>query len=148
LSSAVRAAGAGRNKKDALISVGDPSITRVAPPDECRDEHAVNLWKAQSKIMISRGTLAREDLPILVAYCNAWSLMIQTQKDMDSTLYSATADGGEKVHPSVNINKIAVGQLKMLGSLLGLDPLSRARVVGSGLSGKGEEEGNEFDEFD
>ena len=144
---AVRAAGAGRKKNDALLSVGDPSLTRVAPPEQCRDENSINLWKAQSKIMISRGTLSREDLPILVAYCNAWSLMLETQEDMATTLYSSTADGGEKVHPSVNINKIAVGQLKMLGSLLGLDPLSRSRVVGAGLSGKGEEEGNEFDEF-
>jgi P27 family predicted phage terminase small subunit len=147
LSSAVRAAGAGRKKNGALLSVGDPTITRVAPPAECRDEKAVNIWKSQSKIMIAQGTLSGEDLPILVAYCNAWSLMLQTQKDMEKTLYSSTADGGEKVHPSVNINKIAVGQLKMLGSLLGLDPLSRSRVVGTGLHGKGEEEGNEFDEF-
>jgi P27 family predicted phage terminase small subunit len=147
LSSAVRAPGGGRKKNDALLSVGDPSLTRVAPPEQCRDQHAIDLWKAQSKIMISRGTLSREDLPILVAYCNAWSLMLETQDDMANTLYSTTADGGEKVHPSVNINKIAVGQLKMLGSLLGLDPLSRSRVVGSGLSGKGEEEENEFNEF-
>ena len=39
---------------------------------QCRDENAINIWKSQSKIMISRGTLAREDLPMLVAYCNAW----------------------------------------------------------------------------
>jgi len=144
---AIRAAGGGRKKNDALLSVGDPTLTRVAPPEQCRDENAINLWKAQSKIMISRGTLSREDLPILVAYCNAWSLMLETQDDMAKTLYSSTADGGEKVHPSVNINKIAVGQLKMLGSLLGLDPLSRSRVVGTGLSGKGDEEENEFNEF-
>jgi len=144
---AVRAAGAGRKKKDALVSVGDPTLTRVAPPEQCRDENSRNLWKTQSKIMISRGTLAMEDLPILVTYCNAWSLMLETQEDMEKTLYSSTADGGEKVHPSVNINKIAVGQLKMLGSLLGLDPLSRSRVVGAGLSGKGGDDENEFDEF-
>ena len=144
---AVRAAGGGRKKNDALLSVGDPTLTRVAPPEQCRDENAINLWKAQSKIMISRGTLSREDLPILVAYCNAWSLMLETQEDMAKTLYSSTADGGEKVHPSVNINKIAVGQLKMLGSLLGLDPLSRSRVVGAGLSGKDDEGENEFNEF-
>lgn len=147
MSSAIRAAGGGRKKKDALLSVGDPTITRVAPPNECRDEHAINIWKTQSKIMISRGTLSREDLPILLAYCNAWSVMVQSQEDMMDSLYSETADGGEKVHPSVNVNKIAVSQLKMLGSLLGLDPLSRSRVVGSGLSGNGETEENEFDEF-
>ena len=146
MSSAIRAAGGGRKKKDALLSVGDPTLTRVAPPEQCRDEHAQNIWKAQSKLMIERGTLSREDIPILVAYCNAWSLMIQTQNDMAETLYSATADGGEKVHPSVNVNKIAVGQLKMLGSLLGLDPLSRARVVG-GTNGKPTGEENPFDEF-
>jgi P27 family predicted phage terminase small subunit len=147
LSHAVRAAGGGRKKKDALLSVGDPTLTRVAPPEQLRDEDAVHLWKAQSKIMISRGTLSREDLPILVAYCNAWSLMIQSQNDMAKTLYSSTADGGEKVHPSVNVNKIAVSQLKMLGSLLGLDPLSRARVVGGSSGGGGGQEENPFENY-
>ena len=147
MSAAIRAVGGGRKKNDALISVGDPTLTRVAPPEQCRDEQAVSIWKVQSKIMISRGTLAMEDLPILLAYCNAWSLMIESQADMMKGLYSETADGGEKVHPSVHINKIAVGQLKMLGSLLGLDPLSRSRVVGTGLTGKGNGEENEFDDF-
>ncbi|EEF9433867.1 phage terminase small subunit P27 family, partial [Salmonella enterica subsp. enterica serovar Muenchen] len=45
-----------------------------------------------------------------------------------------------------NVRNDSVSQLARLGSLLGLDPLSRIRMT----SGKNDpdDEGNEFDEFD
>ncbi len=144
--SAVRASGGGRKSKDALTSVGDSSLTRVAPPPECRDEFAVQIWKTQSKLMIQRGTLAREDLPMLLSYCNSFSMMLEADRDiLEDGFYSQTADGGKKKHPAVNVRNDAISQLKMIGSLLGLDPMSRSRIVGGGASNG--EDINEFDEF-
>ena len=57
MSAPVRSAGGGRKSKDALTAVGDPELTRVAPPDELRDEAAIKIWKSQSKLMIKRGTV-------------------------------------------------------------------------------------------
>lgn len=143
----VRSAGGGRKKKDALVSVGDQSLTRVSPPDELRDEFAVQIWKTQSKLMIDRGTLAREDLPILLAYCNSFSYMLEADRDITAHgFYTETGDGGQKKHPAVNVRNDAISQLKMLGSLLGLDPLSRSRVIGGGAT-KTDESVNEFDDF-
>ncbi|MTI12642.1 phage terminase small subunit P27 family [Sansalvadorimonas verongulae] len=147
MSAPVRAAGGGRKSKDALQSVGDPGLTRVAPPDELRDEFAVQIWKSQSKLMIQRGTLSREDLPILMAYCNSFSYMLEADREItDNGFYTITADGGKKKHPAVNVRNDSVSQLKMLGSMLGLDPLSRSRVIGGGAT-KPNEDGNPFDEF-
>ncbi|ELU16552.1 hypothetical protein CAPTEDRAFT_121710 [Capitella teleta] len=147
MSAPVRSAGGGRKSKDSLKSVGDPTLTRVAPPDELRDEQAKRIWKTQSQLMIQRGTLASEDLPLLLTYCNTFSYMLEADKEItEHKFYTVTADGGLKKHPAVNVRNDMVSQLKMLGSMLGLDPLSRSRVV-SGGANKPSEEGNEFDEF-
>lgn len=144
--SAVRASGGGRKSNDALSSVGDPSLTRVNPPPECRDDNAKQIWKSQSKLMIERGTLSREDFPMLLSYCNAFSMMLEADRDITKEgFYSETADGSKKKHPAVNVRNDSVSQLKMIGSLLGLDPMSRSRIVGGGSNKK--EDLNEFGHF-
>lgn len=142
----VRAAGAGRRKKQS--SGQTSSITRIAPPEQLRDELAIKMWKQQSQILIKRGCLEPEDGPILMAYCNAFSLMIDADEMIGrDTIVSATADGIKK-HPAIAVRNDCVSQLARLGSLLGLDPLSRTRFMG-GSKGKPDESGagNEFDEF-
>lgn len=147
MSAPIRAAGGGRKNKTALTAVGDASLSRVAPPPELRDKNAIAIWKSQSKLMIQRGTLAREDLALLLAYCNTFSYMLAADAEITAHgFYCTTADGGLKKHPAVNIRHHAVSQLKMLGSMLGLDPLSRSRVIGGGAT-KPNEDGNPFDEF-
>ncbi|GLS83231.1 phage terminase small subunit P27 family [Paraferrimonas haliotis] len=147
MSASVRASGGGRKSKQSLVGVGDQSIQRVNPPDQLRDENAVVIWKQQSKLMIARGTLAREDLPLLMAYCNNFSIMLEADSEIAQRgFYSETAQGGLKTHPAVNIRKEAIAQMKSLGSLLGLDPLSRGRVLGTSGPKEGQQ-GNEFDEF-
>lgn len=54
--------------------------------------------------------------------------------------------GGLKKHPAVNVRNDSVSQIARLGSLLGLDPLSRIRMT-SGRNAP-DDDGNEFDEFD
>ena len=59
-----------------------------------------------------------------------------------------TADGSAKMNPVVNVRDKSVQQLSRLGSLLGLDPLTRMRMLsGGGANDDGKNEGNEFDEF-
>ncbi|EEG85588.1 hypothetical protein PROPEN_02395 [Proteus penneri ATCC 35198] len=55
-------------------------MTRIAPPAELMGESAIKLWKTQSKILIERGTFELEDAPLLVAYCNAFELMLTAEK--------------------------------------------------------------------
>ena len=53
--------------------------------------------------------------------------------------------GGLKKHPLVNVRNDAVSQMTRLGSLLGLNPMSRVRFLQGG--GDDNEPGNEFDDF-
>jgi P27 family predicted phage terminase small subunit len=82
---------------------------------------------------------------LLLAYCNAFHLMLEAEKMLASGLTSESEMGAEK-HPAVNVRNDSVSQLARLGSLLGLDPLSRLRMT-SGQKDP-DDDGNEFDEFD
>ena len=140
----VRASGGGRKRKTTMQHTS--SLTRIKPPAELVDDMAVQVWKTQSKILIERGTFELEDAPLLIAYCNAFAYMLQADAEINSQgLVVPTADGSIKKSPYVNVRNDAVAQLTRTGSLLGLDPLTRLRMLGGGS--EGEAEGNEFDEF-
>lgn len=55
-----------------------------------------------------------------------------------------SGSGGLKKHPAVAVRNDSVSQIARLGSLLGLDPLSRMRSTGAKEK---DDDGNEFDEF-
>ncbi|MBK4723916.1 MULTISPECIES: P27 family phage terminase small subunit [Erwiniaceae] len=151
MATAMRAAGGGR--KQNLPAKNKSSLTRIAPPEELLSDTAIRLWKTQSKILIARGTFELEDAPLLLAYCNTFHLMITAEKvitkqaetDLENFgLADIGGTGGLKKHPAVSVRNDCVSQLARLGSLLGLDPLSRIRMTGGGGQ---EEEENEFNEF-
>lgn len=87
-----------------------------------------------------------EDAPILLAYCNAFHLMLEAENIIAKDGLTVSSEMGGEKHPTINVRNDSVSQLARLGSLLGLDPLSRIRMT----SGKNDpdDEGNEFDEFD
>lgn len=145
MGSVIRSSGGGR--KHNLPAGQKSKLTRIAPPPELMGDAAVRMWKTQSKILIERGVFELEDAPLLLAYCNAFHLMLKAEKTISEDGLTVSSEmGGEKKHPAVNVRNDAVSQLARLGSLLGLDPFSRIRMT----SGKNDpdDEGNEFDEFD
>jgi|25BtaG_2_1085352.scaffolds.fasta_scaffold00008_91 P27 family predicted phage terminase small subunit len=147
----VRASGGGRKRKADMKL--QSSISRIAPPPELIDENAVRLWKSQSKILIERGTFEPEDAPLLLAYCNSFSYMITADLKItdwaadDGGMVVATSDGSIKKSPYVAARNDAIAQLSRLGSLLGLDPLTRLRMMGAGDGGDQPSEDDDFSEF-
>ncbi|EJS96276.1 MULTISPECIES: phage terminase small subunit P27 family [Pectobacterium] len=151
MGTSIRASGGGRKQK--VGTKNKSSLTRIAPPPELMSDTAIRMWKTQSKILIERGTFELEDAPLLLAYCNSFHLMITAEKvitkqaeiDLENMgLADLGGTGGLKKHPAVAVRNDCVSQLARLGSLLGLDPLSRIRMIGGT---EGDEEENEFDEF-
>lgn len=144
-----RAAGGGRKGGKQLASTA-PScelITRIDPPDELIDDNAVSIWQTTSKILIERKLLTLDHAPMLMSYCNSFSRYLEAEEILsDQGLTIATASGGEKKHPAMNVRQDALSSMTRLGSLLGLDPLSRARLSG-GTGGDGDDGANEFEEF-
>ena len=138
-----RSSGGGRKKN--LPQNKKSSITRIDPPDELMSDIAVKIWKTQSKILIARGIFEVEDAPLLLAYCNAFHLMIEAERVIAKDgLTELSGMGGLKKHPAIAVRNDSVSQLARLGSLLGLDPLSRIRMSGPKEPDQGD---NEFDEF-
>ncbi len=146
-SAPVRASGGGRKRK--TQTEHKSSLTRIAPPDELIDDIAVRVWKTQSKILIERGTFEVEDAPLLIAYCNSFAYMLQADEKIGAQgMVVDTADGSIKKSPYVNVRNDCIAQLTRTGSLLGLDPLTRIRMLGGGSGNDdGNSGGNEFDEF-
>lgn len=142
----VRASGGGRKRK--TTTQHKSSLTRINPPAELVGPHAVNMWKQQSKILIERGTFEVEDAPLLQAYCNAFQRMLEADIRINTEgLTVSTADGSTKMNPVINAHSKYAQQFSRFGSLLGLDPLTRLRMMGGeGGSGDGDE-GNEFDGY-
>lgn len=142
----VRASGGGRKPK--TTSQHKSSLTRINPPEELVGPHAVKMWKQQSKVLIDRGTFEIEDAPLLQAYCNAFQRMLDADIEINKQgLTVLTGDGSTKMNPVINAHSKYAQQFSRFGSLLGLDPLTRLRMLGAGSGEGGGEEGNEFDEF-
>jgi len=141
----VRAAGGGRKKNQ--LAPRRSNITRIAPPKELRGDMAVACWKSASKILIEREIFEPEDALPLMMYCMAFQTVCDADQVIaEKGLTDVGGTGGLKVHPAVTVRSGAMAQLARFGSLLGLDPMSRARMTGGG-GGKGGEEPNEFDGF-
>lgn len=142
----VRASGGGRKRK--TTTQHQSSLTRIAPPDDLIDATAVRIWKTQSRILIQRGTFELEDAPLLIAYCNSFAYMLQAEQEIATQgMTVSTADGSIKKSPYVAVRNDCIAQLTRTGSLLGLDPLTRIRMLGGGNNDGENNEGNEFDEF-
>ena len=146
----VRASGGGRKAK--TTAQHKSTLTRIAPPEELVNEVSIRIWKTQSKILIERGTFELEDAPLLVAYCNSFALMLEAEKKImdtkadDGGMAIPTADGSWKKSPYVGVRNDCISQLTRTGSLLGLDPLTRIRMLGAGGSDLGDGS-TEFDRF-
>jgi hypothetical protein len=74
----------------------------------------------QSKILIDRGVFELEDAPVLLAYCNAFHLMLEAERVIAKDGMTVSSEmGGLKKHPAINVRNDSVSQLARLGSLLG-----------------------------
>jgi P27 family predicted phage terminase small subunit len=146
---AVRAAGGGKKSRDGnnLPALHEAErVTKIAAPDELRDDNAISIWETQSAILIQRGVLSMADAATLLIYCNSFSLYLEAEKKISKEgLTIATDNGSEKKHPAINARQDALTSFIRTGSLLGLDPLSRTKLLGGGAgTGSGENEFNEF----
>ncbi len=145
----VRAVGGGRKSgKNTFPSAPAHEVmTKAPPPEALRDEDAVLIWKTQSRVLIERQILTVDHLPLLLAYCNSFSMYLEAEREVsEQGLTVSTPRGGPKKNPSVNVRQDALSAMVRIGSLLGLDPLSMRRMTGGGGGSKDGNE-NEFDEF-
>ncbi|VTM54596.1 P27 family phage terminase, small subunit [Klebsiella pneumoniae] len=69
-------------------------------------------WKTpKAKYSSTEGVFELEDAPLLLAYCNAFHLMLEAEKMLASGLTSESEMGGLKKHPAVNVRNDSFSQL-------------------------------------
>lgn len=144
----LRAVGGGRHGgKNLPAAAPENQLLKKVPkaPDELMDENSRLIWQTQARVMIDRNQLTVDHLPLLIAYCNSFSIMLIADQRIVSEGITGYTKDGEKKHPALNARADAISALVRIGSLLGLDPTSYRRMTGGG--GGGGNGDNEFKEY-
>lgn len=106
------------------------SILTVCPnPPEWLDLKAKRKFTDLSNLLISKQMLFESDLHLIAALAKEYSIyeMACTELKNKSKFVKKTQSGYNQQSPWVNIRSTALKNVKEIGSLFGLDPLSRSR---------------------
>ena len=109
----------------------------LSPPDYL-DEYARGVWGPAVEHLEVNGLLAEVDQHLLALYCMWISIARQCAMELeaDAELSVTSQRGGKRKHPALSTLKDAIECTTKLGALFGFGPISRARMVHSGVGGK------------
>lgn len=120
----------GKRKIPTVIDYSAP-ITGVDPP-EWLDDTAREMWERIAPALCEARVLNITDLHNLESFCTAYSLFRRAEAALvNEGLTVASTQGGVKKNPLITIITEAKRQMMASGSVLGLDPASRQRVLGT-----------------
>ncbi|NBA95516.1 phage terminase small subunit P27 family [Pseudomonas sp. R5(2019)] len=115
-------------------------ITDVDPPDWL-SERAAAMWKMIVPELLRENVVALTDLHNVEAFCVAYDNWRMAQASIvEHGIVVAGATGGPVKNPALTAANETMRQMVTFGSLLGLDPSSRTRLIG----GNKEKATNEF----
>jgi P27 family predicted phage terminase small subunit len=122
---------AGNPGKRAL-NKDEPSFTPVkrAEPPEWFDDVSRQMWETVMKELCSSGVLCVTDLHNVVLFCSAFRNWHAAQQEVMEHGITVPSDSGPKKNPALTAANEAMRQIVTFGSLLGLDPSSRQRLIG------------------
>ncbi|AOM40014.1 phage terminase small subunit P27 family [Xenorhabdus hominickii] len=110
-------------------------LTGVSAPDWFADSNlplAGVMWALTSKELCAQGLLCVTDLAVLERWCVAyqfWRNAVVNIAVQGNTVTGAT--GGPIKNPELTAKKEQQSEMDTTGSLLGLDPSSRQRLIGA-----------------
>ena len=115
-------------------------ITNVDPPEWLTDR-AAQMWRMVVPELLRENVVAITDLHNVEAFCVAYDNWRLAQESVQKNgIVVAGAQGGPIKNPALTAANETMRQLVTFGSMLGLDPASRTRLIG----GNKEKETNEF----
>lgn len=131
------------------LNLNEPSFTPLlnvdCPEWLVGDEFASPLWDMLITELCVAQVLCITDLHNLEVFCAAYSRWRKAEKEIaQHGLVVAGATGGPIKNPACTVANESLRQMTSYGSLLGLDPSSRTRLIGGG---KKKGESNPFNEF-
>lgn len=121
-------------------------VTGVCCPDWlAEDELAATMWDMLIGELCGAQVLCLTDLHNLEAFCAAYSRWRRAEREIARHgLVVEGATGGPIKNPACTVANESLRQITSYGSLLGLDPSSRSRLIGGG---KKKGEANPFADF-
>ena len=115
-------------------------ITNVDPPEWLTDR-AAQMWRMVVPELLRENVVAITDLHNVEAFCVAYDNWRMAQESVQQHgIVIAGAQGGPIKNPALTAANETMRQIVTFGSMLGLDPASRTRLIG----GNKEKETNEF----
>lgn len=115
-------------------------VTDISPP-EWLGKYATQMWEMIVPELLTAKVLALTDMHNVEAFCTAYEIWRLAQDEIrTSGIVVAGATGGPVKNPALTAANEASRQMVTFGSMLGLDPSSRARVLG----GNKQKSTNEF----
>ena len=115
-------------------------ITNVDPPEWLSDR-ACQMWRMVVPELLRENVVAITDLHNVEAFCVAYDNWRLAQESVQKHgIVVAGAQGGPIKNPALTAANETMRQIVTFGSMLGLDPASRTRLIG----GNKEKETNEF----
>lgn len=118
-------------------------ITDVEPP-EWLPQLAVEMWQTVMPELLAAKVLTVPDLHNVEAFCTAYAMWRDAEDHVKRFGVVIETEKSTIKNPAVTVINEAKKQMREFGSLLGLDPSSRQRLVGPK---KSEDKGNPFDNF-
>jgi len=111
-----------------------PAKLEVTPdPPEWLGDWATEMWQTIAPWLTQTGIMTRTDTHNLAVFCAAYDRWRQAEADVATKGITITdAKGVLKKNPACTVINEALRQLASFGAALGLDPASRARLMGSG----------------
>ncbi|MDV3226466.1 phage terminase small subunit P27 family [Salmonella enterica] len=109
-------------------------INGVSPPDWFNEEDmplASVMWELTTKELCGQGLLCVTDLAVLERWCVAYEFWRRAVKNIAKEGNTITgAMGGKIKNPELTAKKEQESEMSSTGSMLGLDPSSRQRLIG------------------
>lgn len=135
----------GAGRKPNIKIAGDTDFENVYDidvPDYMQDmEYAMQMWKSVVPQLLKRKILKITDLHNIEIFCFAYQNLRTSQREVATKGVTLTTDQGSVIkNPALTAVNEASKQMAQFGSMLGLDPISRARLTGS----KGKPKDNPF----
>ncbi len=120
-----------------------PVLAGVTAPDWI-SEDAKTMWDLVTAELCREGILTVTDLHNVEGFCCAYSNWRMAQKELDQMGVTVITPTGSLIkNPAATVVNETLRQMVSLGSLLGLDPSSRSRLMGANKKPAA----NEFSEF-
>lgn len=136
---------AGNPGKRAL-NKNEPEFSRLidVEPPEWMPEIAQKMWQTIIPDLLANDILTVPDLHNVESFCMAYCRWREAEQDINEKGITITTEKTVIKNPAVTVVNEAKRQMVQFGSLLGLDPSSRQRLMGPKQSN---DFGNPFDDF-